>query len=134
MGESVEVYHAMLLLLKNCLVFWKRLQWVSLTDVTLHVGDHNNLSNFWLKRMEDLHESEPKCSNQKWGPSDFCLKRAERNLLCKSLPLECRYFFISITKNSRDWGLIVCQKHKLAHVQVWDLARGRRARLDIYWF
>ncbi len=39
--------------------------------------------------MEDLHQSEPNCKNQKWGPSDFCLKRAERNnLLCKSLPLE----------------------------------------------
>ncbi len=56
---------------------------------SLLVGVHKSLSNFWFKRVEDLQQSEPICSNQKWGPSDFCLKRAERNLLCKSLPLGC---------------------------------------------
>ncbi len=77
----------MLLLPKNCLFFLKRQPWVSLADVTLLVGIHKYLLNFWFKRVEDLHQSEPNCKNQKWGPSDFCLKREERNLICKSLPL-----------------------------------------------
>ncbi len=72
----------MLLLPKNCLVYWKRQPWVSVADVTLLVGVHKYLL-FWFKRVEDLHPSEPNCKNQTWGPSDFCLKRAERNLLCK---------------------------------------------------
>ncbi len=38
-----------------------------------------SLSNIWFKRVKDCYI--------KWGPTDFCLKRAERNLLCKSLPL-----------------------------------------------
>ncbi len=42
-----------------------------------------------LKIGRILHQSEPNCRNPKWSPSDFCLKRAERNLLCKSLPLGC---------------------------------------------
>ncbi len=79
----------MLLLPKSCVVFWKRHPWVSLADVTLLVGVHKYLLNFWFKRVEDLHQSKPDFKNQKWGPSDFCLKRAERNLLCKSLPLGC---------------------------------------------
>ncbi len=43
-----------------------------------------------------LYQNEPHCKNQKWGHSNFCLKRAERNLLCKSLPLGCVpiYYYI----------------------------------------
>ncbi len=78
----------MLLLPKNYLVFWKRQPWVSLADVTL-LGVHKSLSKFGFKRVEDLHQNEPNCSNQKWDPFDFCLKGAERNLVCKSLPLGC---------------------------------------------
>ncbi len=40
LGESVEVYHDMLLLPKNCLVFCKRQPWVSLADITLLVEVH----------------------------------------------------------------------------------------------
>ncbi len=83
LGEFVEVYHDVLLLPKNCLVFWKRQPWVSLADVTLLVGVHKYLLNFWFKRVEDCYIRV----SQKWGPSHFCLKRAERNLLFKSLPL-----------------------------------------------
>ncbi len=43
LGESVEVYHAMLFLPTNCSVFWKRQPWVSLADVTL-------LRVFWKKQ------------------------------------------------------------------------------------
>ncbi len=56
LGTSVEVYHAMLLLSfsrKNCLFFWKRQPWVSLADVTLLVGVHKCLWNFWFKRVKD---------------------------------------------------------------------------------
>ncbi len=43
LGEFVEVYHVVLLLPKNCLVFWKRQPWVFLADVTLLVGVHKYL-------------------------------------------------------------------------------------------
>ncbi len=82
----------MLLLPKKCLVFLKRQPGFSLADVTLLVGVHKYLLNFWFKNVEDLHQSEPNCKNQKLGPSDFCLKRAGKNLLCKSLPLGCVQF------------------------------------------
>ncbi len=62
-----------------CLVFLKRQPWVSLADVTLLVGVHKRFSNVWFKRVEDLHQSDPNCKIQNWGPSNFCLKRAERN-------------------------------------------------------
>ncbi len=45
----------MLLLPKNCLVFLKRQSWVSLADVTLLVGVHKYLLNFWFKRVEDCY-------------------------------------------------------------------------------
>ncbi len=106
-GEPVEVCHAMLLLPKNCWVFWKRQPWVSLAEVTLLVGVHKYLRNFWFKRVEDLHPSEPNCKNQKWGPADFSLKRAERNLLCKSLPLGCVPLIIVITSNNLYQLIIV---------------------------
>ncbi len=31
--------------------FWKRQPWVSLADITLLVGVHKSLSNFWFKRV-----------------------------------------------------------------------------------
>ncbi len=57
LGEFVEVYHVMLLLPKNCLVFWNRQPWVSLADVTLLVGVHKYryLLNFWFKRVKDCY-------------------------------------------------------------------------------
>ncbi len=54
-GVCREVYHVMLLLPKNCLVFWKRQPWVSLADVTLLIGVHKCLLNFWFKRVEDCY-------------------------------------------------------------------------------
>ncbi len=77
LAKSVEVYHVILFLPKNCLVFWKKQPWVSLADVTLLVGVHKYLLNFWFTRVEDCYIRVSQ--NQKWGPSDFCLKRA---LLC----------------------------------------------------
>ncbi len=45
----------MLLLQKNCL-FWGEMQpWLSLSDVTLLVGVHKCLRNFWFKRVEDCY-------------------------------------------------------------------------------
>ncbi len=88
--EKFMFYLFMLLLPKNCLVFWKRQPWVSLADLTLLVGVHKYLLNFWFKRVEDCYIRV----NQKWGPSDFCLKREERNLLCKSLLLGCIFMFL----------------------------------------
>ncbi len=79
----------MLLLPKNCLVFGKRQPWVSLADVTLLVGVHKYLLNFWFKKVEDCYIRVSQIVKPKVGPPDFCLKRAERNLLCKSLPLGC---------------------------------------------
>ncbi len=55
LGEFVEVYHVVLLLPKNCLVFWKRQPWVSLADVTLLVGVDKYLLHFWFKRVEDCY-------------------------------------------------------------------------------
>ncbi len=55
LGEFVEVYHVMLFLPKNCSVFWKRQPWASLADVTLFVGVHKYLLNFWFKRVEDCY-------------------------------------------------------------------------------
>ncbi len=83
----------MLLLLKNCLVFWKRQPWVSSADVTLLVGVHKYLLNFWFKSLEDCYIRVSQIVKKKWGPSDFCLKRVERNLLGKSLPLGCAAFY-----------------------------------------
>ncbi len=45
----------MLLLPKNILVLGKRQLWVSLADVTLIVGVHKCLLNFWFKRVEDCY-------------------------------------------------------------------------------
>ncbi len=45
----------MLLLPKKCLVFLKRQPLVSLADVTLLVGVHKYLLNFWFKRVEDCY-------------------------------------------------------------------------------
>ncbi len=40
---------------RKTFVFWKGQQWVSLADVTLLVGVHKYLLNFWFKRMEDCY-------------------------------------------------------------------------------
>ncbi len=45
----------MLLLPKNCLVFWKRQPWVSLADVILLVGVYKYLLHFWFERVEDSY-------------------------------------------------------------------------------
>ncbi len=55
LGEFVKVYHAMLLPPKICLFFLKRQPWVSLVNVTLLVGVHKCLRNFWFKRVEDCY-------------------------------------------------------------------------------
>ncbi len=55
LGESVEVYHAMLLLPKNCSVFLGRQPWVSLADLTLLVGFHKCPRNFWFNIVEDCY-------------------------------------------------------------------------------
>ncbi len=86
-------------------VFWKD-NHGSLADVILLVGVHKSLSNFWFKRMQDFHQIEPNCSNQKWDPSDFCLERAERYLLCKSLPLGSQFNQFSY----HAWMFVLCQR------------------------
>ncbi len=76
--------------LKNCLAFLKIQPWVSLADVTLLVGVQKCLCNFWFKRVIDCYIRMSQIVETKsGGPSDFCLKREERNLLCKSLRLGC---------------------------------------------
>ncbi len=48
--------------------------WVSLGDVTLLVGVHKYLLNFWFKRVEDCYIRVSQIVKiQKWGASDFCL-------------------------------------------------------------
>ncbi len=45
LGEFVEVYHVMLLIPKNCLVFWKRQPWVSLADLNCITASYYNNTN-----------------------------------------------------------------------------------------
>ncbi len=70
-GEFLEVYHVMLLLPKNCLVFWKRQPCVSLADVTLLVGVHKYLLNFWFKRMEDCYIRVSQIARFYWSTNYF---------------------------------------------------------------
>ncbi len=52
---SLEVYHVMLLLPINCSVFLEKTTMVLLADVTLLVGVHKYILNFWFKRVEDCY-------------------------------------------------------------------------------